>query len=239
MKEIKYTGGGLSVLYIPLPDDYSGMSGFSKHGLAGVNRADGKVGFIDELGRVHIPFIYCMPENDDDAPSFGSEGIASVVNGDGKLGFIDTEGNTVIPFEYDGGAYSYFINGVAAVCRDGERMMIDTGGERVHDKYEKIERDGEFYNVISTDEGELVAILRSGKLGAVDTDGKTVIPFIYDCGDDYDLYYMYFSDGLIKLTRGGKYCFGGLVGGEWREVIPPLEYTSWRTAFGAGTRRSR
>ncbi len=102
--------------------------------------------------------------------------------------------------------------------------MIDTRGERVHDKYEKIERDGEFYNVIPTDEGELVAILRGGKLGAVDADGKTVIPFIYDRGDDYDLYYRYFSDGLIKLTRGGKYCYGGFVGGEWREVIPPLEY---------------
>ncbi len=120
MKEIKYTGGGLGALYIPLPGDYSGMSGFSEQGLAGVNRADGKVGFIDEFGRVRIPFIYCMPENDDDTPSFGSEGLASVVDGDGKLGFIDTEGNTVIPFEFDGGKYSYFINGVAAVCRDGE-----------------------------------------------------------------------------------------------------------------------
>lgn len=212
--EAVYVSGSIRVVFIPLPDDYSDVMAFSEEELAGVNRADGRVGFIDGHGQVKIPFLYYRPENDEEPPMF-SEGLASVIDENDRLGFIDTDGNTVIGFEYDGNiGYSYFVNGSAVVYKDGRRLRIDKQGRQIHTEYEKINRDGDFYHI----DGDRIAVMRGGKLGYVDKDDNTVIPFIYE----YDEYGgLLFSDGLLRVRRDGKYCYVDRTGAE---IIPPLDY---------------
>ena len=82
---------------------------------------DGKWGYVDNTGKVIIPFIY------DTADDF-REGLAAV-RIEYSWGFIDKDGKTVIPFEYDG-AWS-FIDGLAPVYKDNLWGFINHNNEIV------------------------------------------------------------------------------------------------------------
>ncbi|MFK7774406.1 MAG: WG repeat-containing protein [Saprospiraceae bacterium] len=93
---------------------YFSKIGKRKEGLQAVAK-DGKIGFLDNLGRIAIPFKF-----DEDyslgIPFIFQDGI-SIVYLNGKYGFIDKDGNTVAPFKYE--AVSYFKNKIAIVFKDG------------------------------------------------------------------------------------------------------------------------
>lgn len=80
---------------------------------------NGKVGYIDQNGKVVIQPIYL------NGADF-SEGLAAVrING--KYGFIDISGNFIIPAKYD--FSSSFEFGFASAYIDGEVQLIDKKGQ--------------------------------------------------------------------------------------------------------------
>lgn len=82
---------------------------------------NGNWGFIDESGKVHIPFRYKAAGN-------FQEGLAMVYNGD-KWGYIDKAGNEVIPLQYH--QAGDFNKGKAPVVLDHYLFSIDTEGDCV------------------------------------------------------------------------------------------------------------
>lgn len=88
-------------------------------GLAAVQK-QGKWGYIDQNGKVVIPFTY-----EEEADNF-SEGLA-LVKKDGKSGYIDKKGDVVIPFQFDGA--NKFRTGLAAVNRGEESGFIGKSGK--------------------------------------------------------------------------------------------------------------
>lgn len=81
---------------------------------------DGKLGFIDEKGKVAVPF--------GDYEYFGdfSDGLAAVRK-DAKIGFIDARGKNVIPCRYE--MADYFENGSAIARMNGKWGLIDKKGK--------------------------------------------------------------------------------------------------------------
>jgi len=91
---------------------YSEYMGDFHEGLARVFDANGKAGFVDQTGKVVIPFEY------EDARDF-SEGYVAVCK-DGKWGYIDRNNNIIVDFKY--AVAQTFENHVAVVQtqKDGE-----------------------------------------------------------------------------------------------------------------------
>lgn len=84
-----------------------------------------KSGFINEQGKIVIPFIYEC----DNSINF-SEGLCPVKNSKGMYGFIDIKGNTVIPFIYKSVIYEGFKNGIAKVSKvDNIDLIINKHGK--------------------------------------------------------------------------------------------------------------
>lgn len=213
-----YVSGGVRCTFTPIKGKYKHILPFSD-GRATVIREDDRLGFIDETSRIVIPCEYYSDETCGLIEFMFSEGLAEVMNAEGKFGFIDTDGRTVIPFIYDGdpGCVDYFHNGLVRVRRDGEWMTIDKSGRTVRGEGNDIERDGDFIYY----DGDLIGIVRGGKLGYVDREGNTVVPFEYDF-IEYSSYG--FSEGLATVSKNGKW---GFVDAGGREVVEPtLEYES-------------
>ena len=188
---------------VTIPFEYNGADDFSE-GLAAVGDGEtGKSGFIDKTGKVVIPFEY------DYVRSF-SEGLAAARLGDwktGKWGFIDKTGRVVIPFEYDNdnknGRFSYiFSEGLASVYKTGQGWgYIDkTGKVVIPFEYSGVGAFSEGMACVSYDADY------SGKFGVINTDGKLVIPAIYDNEPYYDVHGDFFflpgfSEGLLRVSR--------------------------------------
>lgn len=144
---------------IILREEYERIGDFHD-GLACVESAGGKLGFIDETGKMVIPQIYyayrqafgefkdgfaimCMEENCEFCAidRFGktiipkgvrsySEGLFCVYEND-KFGFYDTKGECVIPSIYE--EADDFSEGLAVVKKDGIYGIIDTKGNSTFD----------------------------------------------------------------------------------------------------------
>ncbi len=94
-------------------------------------------------------------------------------------------------------------------------MCIDADGEIVF-RFSDIERDPNPDEELLLWEGDLICVIRGGKLGYVDVHGNTVVPFIYD--DPWGSGYPSFpQEGLIAVCRGGRPGYVDLSG---VEVIP-------------------
>lgn len=173
-----------------------------------------KVGFIDAIGNLIIPFEYnlaksfsegfaCVAKNGkfgfidiagnliipfeyEDAHSF-SEGLAGVKKGD-KWGFIDTNGNLVVPYEYDEVWFS-FSEGFCAVKKDGMWGFINTVGA--------LAIPCEYDSFIDFREG-LAAVQKDGMWGFIDGTGNAVIPFEYEDVNS-------FGEGLAPVKKDGKW----------------------------------
>ena len=206
---------------IPLTDKYQGED-FSE-GLAAVCK-DGKCGYIDKKGNIVIPIQY---EYDGHPEIFHEE--RAKIKKDGKWGFIDTKGENVISYKYDfvtdfyeglaviynGKYYGYIDNtGNEVIPCDFDRASPFSGGYALVSKDDKsfyIAKDGKA--VISYDFGDseisyfcegLARITKytdDGELGGfIDTNGKEIIPCIYDACRD-------FSEGLAVVQKDGIYGF--------------------------------
>ena len=168
-------------------------------------------GFIDESGKVVIPYIYS------DALSF-SEGLAAVWNG--KWGFIDTNGEVIVPFKYN--AVASFSDGMAAVrignTKQGKWGLIDkTGKEVVSCKYESI-------GVFSQG---LVKVQKEGLWGFIDKTGNEIVSLKYFEVSD-------FSEGLAAVRKSNSFTeergvgrigrFWGFIDMQGNEIIPEKFY---------------
>ena len=92
---------------------------FSK-GLMVAKNKNNQYGFLNEFGKIVIPYQYNM------ACSFDESGVA-LVSLNGLMGFINIQGAIVIPCEYKS-AQAGFQNGRAFALKEGKTYLIDTKG---------------------------------------------------------------------------------------------------------------
>lgn len=97
--------------------------------------------------------------------TFDDSGLCMVRLND-KYGFINEQGNEIIPVEYDD-IYN-FENGVTVAKKNGEYLIIDTGGKT------KVSIDSQYVEVRGFYNGEADARDRSGKWSKIDTNGQVV-----------------------------------------------------------------
>lgn len=95
----------------------------------------------------------------------------SIVSIEGKYGCINKQGVEIVPLQYD--AISDFVRERAIVSSNRKSGLIDTAGNIVVDyKYDDIS---------GLDlECDLVVVQSEGKWGALDMNGKEILPCIYD-----------------------------------------------------------
>ena len=166
-----------------------------------------KVGFVDEAGRFRIP------PNFDDALPF-SDSLAAVKVGD-KWGFIDTLGHIVIQPKFEDAFY--FRERVGTVELDGGYALIDKTGASIVTGLEYVD---------NASEGR-VPVRRGGMTGYLDLKGKTVIPFVYEEGHE-------FEQGLAQVSNGKKW---GYIDHDGQVVIPfQFDYVGF---FGKGLAPAR
>lgn len=164
---------------VVIPFTYQLASGFSE-GLASVEMADRR-GYINKKGETVIPIIY------EEAFPFNN-GLA-VAKLNGKWGYINATGKTVIPFQYDNA--SAFSEGFAQVRMNKALYFINTKGKTVVGPLK-------VYSADAFHEGKVRVVVRPGKIGYVGTNGKWVLPPIYQEGTD-------FSHGLAGVKLNGKF----------------------------------
>lgn len=144
--------------------------------------------------------------------------IVTFLQGD-KMGLKHLDGNVVVPGEYD--IIQNYSEGMAAVCKGNRWGYVDSFGNNIipclyHSRL--------FYdNGVMDDWGEygvpdeandfhegLVMIMKNGKAGFLDKQGKVAIPFLYERAKD-------FSEGFAAVKKAGKW---GFINKEGKNVIP-------------------
>ncbi|MCL1866216.1 MAG: WG repeat-containing protein [Oscillospiraceae bacterium] len=177
-----------------------------------------RYGYVDKEGKQIIPY------SDPIAPTIFqdsglnlsfSDGLAPYKK-DGKFIAIDESGNQAFSQSYD--ILEGFSEGLSAFRRDGISGFVDTSGKEVI----TIDEDGYVYTG-KFSEGLAPVVIRD-KLGYIDKNGDTVIPFIYDPVDDGHTYWIFsdFTEGLAIVAKGDmqtgyKY---GIVDKSGKEVVP-------------------
>ena len=181
--------------YVSTGHNDIGVNYFSE-GLIAMQKPSQKWGYLNNKGKIIIPFIY------DSAEDF-SEGVAAVSKGEyekNKHGFIDKTGKTVIPFNYD--YAGNFSEGLATILKGsqetGKYGIIDKNGKTiVAPKY-----DG---YIAEFSEGLATVLNKSDVYGFIDRTGKLVIPYKYHA--EYDGSSSPFSNGKAYVTdKQGAYC---------------------------------
>lgn len=133
------------------------------------------------------------------------EGMAEVYK-DGKRGFINENRELVVPIEYD--MVERYINGIARVKKDKQWFIIDKSGNKISGAFDSM------YNF-----GNYVLAGRNEKLGVLNSNGDTIVPFEYD-SDSYVMTHGYsdnFKDGYFILSKNNKY---GVVDKNNNVIIP-------------------
>jgi hypothetical protein len=172
---------------------------YFSEGLASVSDSIGKYGFIDETGKIIIPFKY------DFAFSFDN-GFAEVCireNESYRCGMINKKGEEVVPLKYDdiGGV---FFEGLVSVKLNDKYGFVDTMGvEVIPLKYDL---------TVVFNEG-LAPVKLNGKSGFINKKGKIIIPLMYDEAD-------FFQEGLAPVKFNGKWGFINKKG----KIIIPFKY---------------
>ncbi len=144
-------------------------------GLAKV-KIGNKYSFITKSGK-QLPLTF------DDASDF-SEGLAKVKVGN-KWGFINKNGTFVAKPIYDWA--TPFTGGVAKVKKDGKFTLINNQGKQITDWFDRIY----FFS------NERAVVMKDGKWGYIDINGKIVIPLVYDAAYG-------FSGGKAMVVKDGK-----------------------------------
>lgn len=124
-----------------------------------------------------------------------SDGLLVASNSDGKYGYLNKSGNVAIPFVFD--YASPFINGFAKVEKANKKYCIDKKGNEIACKDETSSYYDEELSKVSKSMG-LNFSQKNGKHGATNTNGETIIPFIYE-------EMIININGLIKVKKNEKY----------------------------------
>lgn len=136
-----------------------------------------------------------------------------------KMGLKHLDGNVVVPGEYD--IVQNYSEGMAAVCKGNRWGYVDSFGNNIipclyHSRlfYDNGVMDG-WGEYGAPDEANdfhegLVMIMKNGKAGFLDKQGKVAIPFLYERAKD-------FSEGFAAVKKAGKW---GFINKEGKNVIP-------------------
>jgi len=179
---------------------------------------DGKSGFIDQTGKVVIPFQF------DSAQGF-SEGLALVTMKDKKF-FVDTNGRVLFEAKFD--VIRDFSEGLCAVNVGEKRipnigLVSDPGKWGYIDKTGKLVIPMKFTHAESFSEG-LVAI-KNGDHGAfIDHAAKQVfeVPLDVTLG---------FREGVVGVLYRGTLAYFDKTG---KKISPPLGYGPKSNSFSEG-----
>ena len=211
-----------------IPFMYDSAGDFHE-GLARVTKNE-KYGYINHQGETVIPFIY------DSVGNF-HEGLAWARR-DGQWGYINHRGETVIPFKY--GCGFDFKNGLVRVIQGGKWGVINTKGEEVipliyddiwpgqsddfiacyvnnkvsifttkFGNMTPVKYDSETRNYLDVG---LMGVNIGNKWGCINTNGKEVIPLIFD-----DIWWGPNGSNLLKVKLNGKW---GFIDSQGEEIIP-------------------
>jgi hypothetical protein len=179
---------------------------------------DGKTGFIDQTGKVVIPFQF------DQANSF-YEGLALVTLKGRKL-FIDPTGRVLFEAKYD--VVRNFSEGLCAV-NIGEKRIANIGLISEPGKWGYLDKTGKlaipmkFTHAENFSEG--LAAIKDGDKGAfIDHDAKTVfeVPLDVTLG---------FQEGIVGVLNRGTLSYFDRSG---KQISPPLGYGPKSHSFSEG-----
>ncbi|MBE5822301.1 MAG: DUF3298 domain-containing protein [Clostridiales bacterium] len=179
-------------------------------------KKDNKWGYIDKEGNEVIPFIY------DYATSFN--GKLAVVRNEGKYGVINKVGKEIVPLTYDEVLYGddYYMNldndkSFIIVKKDNKIGIINETGKIVvpciYDEFSYADYEGIVYDEYEEREylffEGMAKVIKNGKYGYINRNGKEVIPCIYD-------YAYTFSEGFARVCKDDKWVY---IDKEGNEII--------------------
>jgi hypothetical protein len=179
---------------------------------------DGKSGFIDQTGKVAIPFQF------DKANSF-HEGLALVII-KGKKSFIDPTGRILFPANYD--VIRDFAEGLCAVNIGEKRipnvgLISDPGKWGYIDKTGKLAIPMKFTHAESFSEG--LAAIKEGDSGAfIDHNEQKVFELPLDVT-------LGFREGIVGVLYRGTLAYFDKTG---KKISPPLGYGPKNNSFSEG-----
>lgn len=207
-----------------IPCKYTYAHSFSE-GLAAIQIADAdgisKVGYIDSKGNETIPCIY----NAADGMHPFSKGIAIVMDEQGFLGGIDTNGKEILPFVY--GDIQVFENAIVTreATSQSYRLLDKTGNEI----------STSVYDAIYPSDNGLIIVVKDGKSGFINQEGKEAIPLMFDAYfDEYsDAGWVagcnHFVEGVSIVRMNGKY---GAIDEQGNEIVPYIYDEIWDFSEG-------
>ena len=158
-----------------------------------------KYGFIDEAGKLVIPFSFAK------ADGF-SEDVCAVFDGNDKWAWIDKKGNLLTPYEsFLTGYGRHFHEGLSVISElDSKSLRSIRSGYMDHSFKKTYITDR--YTVLHVYGEELFLAEKNQRIGFIDKDGKVSIPFIFtpqDYGDG--IYYgSAFKNGLAIVSKNNK-----------------------------------
>ena len=207
-----------------IPCKYTYAHSFSE-GLAAIQMADAdgisKVGYIDSKGNETIHCIY----NVADGMHPFSKGIAVVMDEQGFLGGVDARGKEILPFVY--GDIQVFDNVIVTreATSQSYRLLDKTGNEI----------STSVYDAIYPSDSGLIIVVKDGKSGFINQEGKEVIPLTFDAYfDEYsDAGWVAgcnpFVEGVSIVRLNGKY---GAIDEQGNEVVPYIYDEIWDFSEG-------
>jgi len=193
--------------WIVKPTYYKMGFGATDNGLYPVADDSEKWGYINQQGKVVIPFQFGL--------AYGfSEGLAPVQI-DGKYGYINQSGNYQISSAYS--FAGYFYHGNALVSENGLNYLINSNGEKLTEGYTDMQMLNDQY----------YAYKKGGLYGIKDLAGNIVKqPFMSD--------FFGYSEGLAAVKIQGKW---GFMDENFKIVITPKYTEKLIYAFHNGYAR--
>jgi WG repeat protein len=194
------------------------LSFAQSHAQLFVVEKDGKSGFIDQTGKVVIPFQF------EKASSF-HEGLALVIV-NGKKFFIDTTGRVLFEAKYD--VIREFSEGVCAV-NIGEKRIPNIGLISDPGKWGYIDKTGKLVIPMkfthAEDFSEGLAAIKDGDNGAfIDHDAKKIFETPLDVT-------LGFREGIVGVLYHGMLAYFDKAG---KKISPPLGYGPKNHSFSEG-----
>ncbi|HUS00565.1 MAG TPA: WG repeat-containing protein [Chitinophagaceae bacterium] len=183
---------------VMVPAKYQKAHSLAYYDLAAI-KFNNKWGFINREGKEIIP-----PRFDSVGKylqSFSSGNIEVMLNG--KWGIINEQGKEVVPVKYQDVRNEY--TNRFPVKQNNKWGFMENGKETIPIKYEKVQ----YF------ERGIAPVLLNKKWGAVDSTGKTVIPFKYD-----DLFFVYQVREPLNWLRAKYKSKWGYVATNGTETIP-------------------
>lgn len=187
-----------------IPFKYEDLSVFS-NGLAPA-KLNGKYGFIDRKGKVTVPFEYETESH------FYKCGLAKV-HKKNKFGFIDKSGKIVIPLEFEK-VRDNKVDELICVMKNGTWAFFSCEGKQLTKfEFDQITESPYSETSYTYFESGLCRVQKNGKLGYINSNFQTVIPFgKYQESETFDI-----SKRAVVKTKG-KY---GLINTQDKFILEP------------------